>query len=226
MHSQQFVAYTILLCLALYILSLMLGEGRISASEGAGMSDQYDEREDDEYEDDEEGFDPLSSGLPQKPSPPAAAETPGSVSLQSVIDFSDVTITEAQRKEWQERQDNARQIQSVNERFDAAKRKTDEYKLKPGILPTKKRRQLVESIIRRPYCGRRTRSWRTEFSDTLRGDVVPKGPSSWSMMRVGGADPAVDLHPGALGPMSGLSGQWVSDADIPDNTFDDFPEDG
>ena len=214
----QFSAYFILMCVGLYVLHALVRDGRVATA-----------NEDDDEEDwDEEGFDGPPADTPSPPPTPVAADatTPArdDQQMQSIIDFSDVTATEAQRKEWRERQENAKQIQSVNERFNAAKRKTNEHSLKPGVMPNKKRRQLVESIVRRPYCGRRSRSWRTAFSDILRGDVVPKGQSSWNMMRIGRSDPAVDLHPGALGTMSGLSGQWVSDADVPENAFEDFPE--
>ena len=94
-------------------------------------------------------------------------------------------------------------------------------------MPLAQRRRVVESLVRRPYCGRRTRSWRTEFSDSLRGDVVPRNvTSNLGIMRVGRSDPLKDLHPGALGQMSGLAGQWVSEENIPDNAFDEFGEDG
>ena len=213
--GQQFVAYLIALCVALYVLYLLVADGRIGAhtpnhyyyfSWLECANDATKDFDDPDYVPEEEGFE-----LPPPPPPSTNNDSTGAVqqsaptamSAQNLIDFSDITITEAQRKEWQDTQQNAKQMQSVNERFDAAKRKTDEYRLKPGVMPQKKRRQLVEYIIRRPYCGRRTRSWRTAFSDTLRGDVVPKGQSSWNVMRIGRSDPAVDLHPGALGPMSG-----------------------
>jgi hypothetical protein len=142
--------------------------------------------------------------------------------MQDAVDFSDVTISEKQREELVELRENTKQIQTVDERFTAAKRKTEEHGLKPGVLTNKKRRQLVEALVRRPFCGRRSRSWRTEFSDSLRGDVVPKiRNNTMGMMRMGRSDPSVDLHPGALGPMSGLSGQWVSEENIPDNQFDE-----
>jgi hypothetical protein len=62
-------------------------------------------------------------------------------------------------------------------------------------------------------------------SDSLRGDVIPKNlDSSLGMMRIGRSDPSLDLHPGALGPMSGKAGAWVSEEAIPDNAFDDMDE--
>lgn len=144
--------------------------------------------------------------------------------LQAAIDFSDLTVTDQQRTDIQELQENAKQILTADERFNAAKRKNEEHKLKKGIFPAKKKRQLLEALIRRPFCGRRVRSWRTQFSDSLRGDVIPKNKdNSWSMMRIGRSDPMVDLHQGALGPLSS-TGRWVSDENVPENTFDDMFE--
>lgn len=181
-----------------------------------------------EIEDD--GFEePFANGDAMTSPPPAATPTPvvtdggGPLDMQAVIDFSDVIVTPEQRAEWKEHVDNTKQIQTVNERFKAAKRRTEEYRLKPGVYTNKKRRQLIETLVRRPYCGRRARAWRTAFSDTMRGDVVPKNlnQGQYGMMRIGRRDPKVDLHPGALGPMSGLSGAWVSEENLPDNLFDD-----
>ena len=92
---------------------------------------------------------------------------------------------------------------------------------KPGVTTNKKRRQQIEALLRRPFCGRRARSWRTEFSDIMRGDVIPKNSAQMGIMRMGHNDPTIDLHPGALGPLSGMSGQWVSEENIPDNMFDE-----
>jgi hypothetical protein len=142
--------------------------------------------------------------------------------LQAAIDFSDIGITEEQRAEMIRTTELGQQVQSVNERYDAAKRKVAEYKLKPGVYDNKQRRRLVEALLRRPACGRRVRSWRTENSDTLRGDVIPKNVSSWGLMRMGRNNPTVDLHPGALGALSGMEGQWLSEENIPDNAFSDL----
>lgn len=179
--------------------------------------------DDDDYDsdDDAEYF--------EQPTPATAtdaAEPPTAYDLQNAIDFSDVTTTDQERTEFQQTQQCAEQMQSVDERFQAAKRRTQEHGLRPGMLTNKRRRELTEALVRRPYCGRRTRSWRTEFSDTLRGDVVPKSKDAggMGMMRIGRADPDKDLHPGALGQMSGLSGRWVSEENIPDNAFDDLDE--
>ena len=142
--------------------------------------------------------------------------------LQNAINFSDVTVSAQQHEELQELQENAKQIQTVDERFEAAKRKSEAHGMHPGIMPNKKRRQLVEALVRRPFCGRRTRSWRTEFSDNLRGDVVPKNLNNeLGMMRIGRSDPSIDLHPGALGQVSGINGRWLSTESVPDNAFDD-----
>ena len=144
------------------------------------------------------------------------------ISRQSAIDFSDLAVTEEQRAEMIFNTEQVGQVQSVNERYDAAKRKVTEHKLKPGVYDNKQRRKLVEALLRRPACGRRVRSWRTENSDTLRGDTVPKTVSSWGLMRLGGSNPAIDLHPGALGALSGMEGKWISEENIPDNAFDDL----
>ena len=147
--------------------------------------------------------------------------------LQAALDFSDLTLSDREREEFRQVRESARQIQTVDERFAAAKRRSEEHGMRPEVMPLAQRRRVVESLVRRPYCGRRTRSWRTEFSDSLRGDVVPRNvTSTLGIMRVGRSDPMKDLHPGALGQMSGLAGQWVSDENIPDNAFDEFAEDG
>lgn len=184
-------------------------------------------RRDEEYDSDDE-----PEYFDEKPTPSSGDTSTLPVvtyDLQKAIDFSDVTITDQQRTEYNETRDCAEQMQSVDERFQAAKRRTQEHGLRPGVLTQKRRRELTEALVRRPFCGRRTRSWRTEFSDTLRGDVVPKNTEQgggMGMMRIGRADPTKDLHPGALGQMSGLSGRWVSEENLPDNAFDDLEDDG
>ena len=142
-------------------------------------------------------------------------------SIQTAIDFSDLGTTAEKRTDMVESEELGQHAVSVNQRYDAAKRKVAEYKLKPGVYDHKQRRRLVEALLRRPACGRRVRSWRTENSDTLRGDAVPKTVSSWGLMRMGGSNPAIDLHPGALGTLSGMSGKWLSDENVPDNAIDD-----
>lgn len=229
MNSHQFVLSLACLCAALYVVFFLCRRG-LRRGEGG-------------YDDDAEYFESPAAAAESSASPvpeaaePAEEDVEGGgdneeeavgipLDLQKAIDFSDITVSETQRAEYQEMKDNAKQIQSVEERFAAAKRKTEEHGLKPGVLPNKKRRELVEALVRRPFCGRRTRSWRTEFSDNLRGDVVPKNTNnSWSMMRIGRTDPSKDLHPGALGTMSGLSGQWVSEKIVPENVFEDVIDD-
>lgn len=212
--SKQFVISLLCLGVALYILRRVISARRRG---------QWDEDDDVEYYD---GKQP--AGEPVDPNvgdatTADAANTSSPFNLQEAIDFSDVTVSDKQRQEYQELQENTTQVQTVNERFNAAKRKTEEHGLRPGILTNKKRRQLVEALVRRPFCGRRTRSWRTEFSDSLRGDVIPRNKdNAMGMMRIGRSDPSVDLHPGALGPMSGLSGQWVSEENLPENVFEDL----
>ena len=161
-----------------------------------------------------ETFEPSSSSPP-----PPTTPTP-EYDLQAALDFSDLTVSDQQHEEFREVQQNAKQIKSVDERFEAAKRKSEEHGMHPGTMPNKKRRQLVEALVRRPFCGRRTRSWRTEFSDNLRGDVIPKNLNNdMGIMRIGRSDPSIDLHPGALRQVSGIKGCWLSEELVPDTAF-------
>jgi hypothetical protein len=155
------------------------------------------------------------TAVPPPPPPPPL------LGLQDIIDFSDALVTPEQREELQTVAVDAEQIQTVNERFDAAKRKVTENRLRPGIHTNKERRKLVDNLLRRPYCSRRVRSWRTENSDTFRGDVIPKRTSSWGMLRAGRSNPEIDLHPGSMGLVSGLGGKWLSEEIIPDNAVND-----
>lgn len=163
---------------------------------------------------------PPTSPATTAPAAPAAAPAPPP-SVQALLDLSDILVGEDERAAMRCAAENAEQIQDVNERFNAAKRRTVENKLRPGTVNNKERRRIVEALLRRPNCARRVRSWRTENSDTLRGDVIPKNASSWGLMKTGRSNPAVDLHPGAMGFMSGLQGQWLSEENIPDNAVDD-----
>ena len=140
------------------------------------------------------------------------------IQMQRMLDFSDVHLSEAHRQEAARAAADSNQLPTVDERFEAAKRNVTENKLKAGVYTQKQRRQLVETLLRRPHCGRRVRSWRTENSDILRGDVRPKRQnSSTNIMRSAKGDPHKDLHPGALGPMAGISGKWLSDELLPGN---------
>jgi hypothetical protein len=164
--------------------------------------------------------------LPVATSPPfdpcvVPPPPPPHLDLQAIIDFSDALVTPEQREEVLAVAEDAKQIQSVNERFDDAKRKVTENRLRPGVYTNKERHKLVDNLLRRPYCSRRVRSWRTENSDTLRGDVIPKRTSSWGMLRAGRSNPEIDLHPGSMGLMSGLEGKWLSEEIIPDNAVND-----
>ena len=69
---------------------------------------------------------------------------------QALIDFSDVMISEEQKHEKEGISDDSKQIQSVNERFDAAKRSTYENKMRTGVYNNKDRRRLIEKLLRRP----------------------------------------------------------------------------
>jgi hypothetical protein len=141
---------------------------------------------------------------------------------QALLDFSDVLVTDAAREEANAVASDAAQIQTVNQRFAAAKRSVTENKLTTGVYNTKQRRKLVETLLRRPQCARRIRSWRTENSDYLRGDVRPRGTQgSSNLMRSAKSNPEIDLHPGALGPLSGMSGRWLSEEGLPGNVVPD-----
>jgi hypothetical protein len=153
--------------------------------------------------------------------PSVGGPAPANLDMQSIVDFSDVTVSAERRKDYRDLLADAERVQTVEQRFAAAKRKNEEHGMQSHIMPTKKRREVIENLARRPFCGRRTRSWRTQFSDPLRGDVVPKQSNkNWNMMRLGRSDPSKDLHPGALGPVSGMDGRWLAEEDVPENTFD------
>jgi hypothetical protein len=161
---------------------------------------------------------PLTLLLWQMSPPPMA-----SLNIQDAIDFSDVYVTEQSKDEVLREDQDKQQIQTINDRFRAAKRNIVEFKMKNGVYTNKQRRQLVESLLRRAPCGRRIRSWRTENSDFLRGDVRPKANSqSGNLIRSAKNNPDIDLHPGALGPMAGLQGQWLSEENLPGNIFADM----
>lgn len=156
----------------------------------------------------EEGFD----GPAATPAPPPVA-----VSRQEALDFSDVFVSEEDRQQAAVAVADQSQMQSVNDRFEAAKRKVTEHKLKTGVYTNEQRRKLVDTLLRRPHCTRRVRSWRTENSDILRGDPRPaKSLVSTNVLRSAKGNEQVDLHPGALGPMSGL-GRWLSEENLPGN---------
>lgn len=167
-----------------------------------------------EYFDEEPNNNATSPALPEPPP----------VNLQETIDFSDVFVTDKNREELGNATQDKNQIQTINDRFRAAKRNVVEFKMKNGVYTNKERRQLVETLLRRPPCGRRVRSWRTENSDYLRGDVRPKASGSTNLIRSAKNNPDVDLHPGALGPMAGMEGQWLSEENLPGNIFQDVEE--
>ena len=170
---------------------------------GHGDEDEDDDEEEEEY------FTPTGQDAGAAPAP---------VPLQQVLDFSDVTVTGEQRAAQAALVADTSQLQTVNDRFNAAKRNILEHKVKTGVYTNKQRRKLVETLLRRPHCGRRVRSWRTENSDYLRGDVRPKPrQGSTNLIRSAKNNPEVDLHPGALGPLSGLAGRWLSEENLPAN---------
>lgn len=141
---------------------------------------------------------------------------------QQALDFSEVLLTEELRRAAHDRAADTAQIKTVNQRFEEAKRNVVEHRLKPGVYTLKQRRKLVENLLRRPYCGRRVRSWRTENSDIFRGDVRPKpSKGSSNLIRSAKSNPDVDLHPGALGPVAGMQGRWNSEENLPANVVQD-----
>jgi hypothetical protein len=149
--------------------------------------------------------------------------TSGTNPQQDVLDFSDLLISDRQRSEAMEVKRDSEQIQSINDRYETARRSTYENKMHSGVHTNKERRKLIEKLLRRPYCGRKVRSWRVENSDPVRGDIVPRGGRvSSNIMRSAKGNPDIDLHPGALGPLAGKSGMWLSDENIPGNMFDDY----
>lgn len=222
LQTQQFVVCLGALLLLLYVGYLLLCSGRRSRDSQASLPPRRRRRSEAEFFDDPP---PPPTATTTNAGATATAEPAATVDLQAAIDFSDVTVDPKDQRAFSDLQENSKQIQSVDERFQSCKRKVEEHKLKPGIFPNKKRRQLVEALVRRPFCGRRTRSWRTEFSDNLRGDVIPKNMNNnWSMMRLGRTDPTKDLHPGALGTMSSTTGLWNSVETVPENVFDGLEE--
>lgn len=141
---------------------------------------------------------------------------------RQALQFSEVLITDDLRAETKAVYDDATQLQKVNDRFEEAKRNVVEHRLKPGVYGLKQRRKLIENLLRRPYCGRRVRSWRTENSDFMRGDVRPRATNgSSNVIRSAKNNPDVDLHPGALGPMAGMNGLWNSEENVPGNVVPD-----
>jgi hypothetical protein len=112
------------------------------------------------------------------------------------------------------------QAELADERFEKAKRRLPQHSLVSGVYTDQQRRRLQDKISRRPFCTRKSRSWRTEFSDQLRGDVRPVHKNNWNIMRPQRANYDIDLHNGALGTVSG-HGRWDSDIQVPDNFFDD-----
>ena len=159
----------------------------------------------------QEPFEELDTGTPD--APPA---------LREVLDFSEVLVTDEERRDTDATNDDIDQIQTIDNRFKSAKRKLTEDRLETGVHNTAKRRKILEQLLRRPHCTRRVRAWRTENSDYLRGDVRPKGQSSSSnLIRSAKNNPDIDLHPGALGPVAGMNGLWLSHENMPDNMVPD-----
>ena len=210
------------LLVVLYIMYwLRVMEGKFAQPRAVRCQRYPRNRQWEEFFDEEESSEQQTATDP----PPLADVSPpmASLNIQDAIDFSDVYVTEQSKDEVLREDQDKQQIQTINDRFRAAKRNIVEFKMKNGVYTNKQRRQLVESLLRRAPCGRRIRSWRTENSDFLRGDVRPKANSqSGNLIRSAKNNPDIDLHPGALGPMAGLQGQWLSEENLPGNIFADM----
>ena len=145
---------------------------------------------------------------------------------QKHFDASDFAVTQDDMSKLEQHITDVNETQDINERFEAAKRKPISQRMASGNMgdTNKKRRRLLDKALRREFCKTRTRTWRQEYGDTFRGDNIPKAKPStdWGMMKLGNSDPSLDLHPGAMGPLSGMKGKWNSDS-IPVNTIDDMP---
>ena len=100
-------------------------------------------------------------------------------------------------------------IETIDERYKAAKRKTPEDKMTRGIYSSGEKRRLVEKLIRRPSQKTNTRPklWRHEFSDRLRGDVVPTHQNKWEINKT--PLTAEDSPQGIFTTMQ--SGVWAAD---------------
>jgi hypothetical protein len=146
--------------------------------------------------------------------PPATAAT-GGLPTDSLATLQFLNIHQATNFEFVQPQ-----AELADERFEKAKRRLPQHSLVSGVYTDQQRRRLQDKISRRPFCTRKSRSWRTEFSDQLRGDVRPVHKNNWNIMRPQRANYDIDLHSGALGTVSG-HGKWDSDIQVPDNFFDD-----
>lgn len=98
--------------------------------------------------------------------------------LQSLVSFGEIRdafiLQETPSEE---------KIQSIDERYDAAKRNTPENKLSRGVYTSTEKRRLLEKLIQRPSKSNNVRPklWRHEFSDRLRGDIVPTHQNNWEI---------------------------------------------
>ena len=87
----------------------------------------------------EEGEVPVDS--PPNPDPaPAVTAVEGvatsPLQMQDAIDFSDMYVTEQNKTDAIQEGQDTQQIQSINDRFRAAKRNVVEFKMKTGCIPT------------------------------------------------------------------------------------------
>lgn len=100
-------------------------------------------------------------------------------------------------------------IQSIDERYKSAKRKTPEDKMTRGVYNSAEKRRLVEKLIQRPTKKGHSRPklWRHEFSDRLRGDVVPTHENKWDINK--NSLTAKDSAQGIFATLNG--GVWAAD---------------
>ena len=100
-------------------------------------------------------------------------------------------------------------VQSIDERYKSAKRSTPADKMTRGVFSCAEKRRLVEKLIQRPTKKRNSRPklWRHEFSDRLRGDVVPTHENKWDINK----NP-LTAEDGAQGIFATLNGGvWAAD---------------
>ncbi len=124
------------------------------------------------------------------------------VATQATFDFSDIFLDASGDDEMKHIRDQALTIDTVDERFDSAVRKTEENRLQRGSMSMEEKRRLLDVTLRRPDCSRPPRSWRTENSDFWRGDNVPQHPTIWGVTLTGAN--TIDMRRGAQNehPMS------------------------
>jgi hypothetical protein len=110
--ANQFVFALVGLCLLLYLVHALLLQG------GRPDAEYFDEPD---ATDVPVGTEPVAEGDGGEGSSMLTYD------LQAAINLSDVTVSDAQRTEYRDLHESAKQIPTVDERFQAAKRKTEEH---------------------------------------------------------------------------------------------------